>query len=182
MRSRINLLLHPIRMRIIQWILTQQESTTAEISSALPDIPQATLYRHINKLLEAEAIKVTRENQIRGTLEKVFSLNIEKGQIKPLANIETPQEHFEAFFSFLMMLLGDFQEILKESSTGLKEKGVMYRQSNVFLSDEELMELAGKIQEILLEKTTNKPIPGRKLRTITSIILPKPESSGDSKS
>ncbi len=181
MRSKVNFILHPIRMRIIQWILTQQETTAAEISSALPDVPQATLYRHINKLLEAEAIKVIRENQTRGTVEKVISLNIKQGQIKPLADIETPQEHFEAFFSFLMILLGDFQDVLKENSTSLKEKGVMYRQSKVFLNDEELIEIAGKIQEILLEKTTNQPLPGRKLRTITSIILPKPEGAGNSK-
>jgi DNA-binding transcriptional ArsR family regulator len=56
--------------------LDGKEMTAGEMAEKLQDIPQASLYRHINALLkEEEILTVVSENRIRGTLEKVFSLS-----------------------------------------------------------------------------------------------------------
>ena len=47
-----DLLLHPVRMRILL-SLAGHELTSREISSRLPDVAHATLYRHIGKLEKA---------------------------------------------------------------------------------------------------------------------------------
>ena len=49
------------RQRIIQVIMIKKEATSAEIGEELPDIPRASLYRHIKVLLDAEIITVVKE-------------------------------------------------------------------------------------------------------------------------
>ena len=41
------------RQRIMQVIMIKKEATSAEIGEELPDIPRASLYRHIKVLLDA---------------------------------------------------------------------------------------------------------------------------------
>ena len=73
-QSKMKLILHPVRMKIIQSLLNGKNMTVQQLSQRAKDVPQATLYRHLNKLLEAELIQVVQENQIRGTVEKVYAL------------------------------------------------------------------------------------------------------------
>ena len=52
MNERISeLVLHPLRMGIIMAIAGRQ-MTTQQLAAVLGDVPQATLYRHINRLSE----------------------------------------------------------------------------------------------------------------------------------
>ena len=44
------------RQRILQVIMVKKEATSAEIREELPDVPRASLYRHIKVLLDADAI------------------------------------------------------------------------------------------------------------------------------
>ncbi len=43
----------------------------------MPDVPSASLYRHIKILNDSAFIIVVEENRIRGTVENVYSLNRE---------------------------------------------------------------------------------------------------------
>ena len=54
--SKISILLNPIRMKIIQTLLVGQRLTVQQMNERLPDVPPATMYRHLNKLLGAELI------------------------------------------------------------------------------------------------------------------------------
>ena len=45
------------------------------IRKALPDIPIASLYRHIKILADSSILMVVGENRIRGTVESVYQLN-----------------------------------------------------------------------------------------------------------
>jgi len=51
--------------------------TTLELCKAIPEIPRATLYRHINVLLEAGLIKVVEERKVRGSYERTFAFDKE---------------------------------------------------------------------------------------------------------
>ena len=72
--TKPDLILHPLRMRIIMTIAGKQ-MTAQNLAAALPDIAQATLYRHINKLAQGGVLAVIEERPVRGTMEKVYSLS-----------------------------------------------------------------------------------------------------------
>lgn len=68
-----DVVLHPIRMRVVL-ALGSGELTTREIQAWMPDVPQATLYRAINRLLEAKRIEVAQHRKRGGATERVYRL------------------------------------------------------------------------------------------------------------
>jgi DNA-binding transcriptional ArsR family regulator len=161
-------------MRIIQTLVTKKELSTQEISQYLPDVPQATLYRHLHTLVHAHIIKTVHELKKRGTMERIYALN-NSGSIitKDDLNLIHREEHFQYFFSFLMNLLTDYDAYLKRDHIQMEKDGVSYRQAHLFLSDEELQGLMQSISELIVKHIDNTPTQERTLRSISHIVIPK---------
>ena len=64
---------HPVRLRIIQQV-GGRRLTTAQLREALPEVTQATLYRHVGALLEAGFLAVVDERRVRGAVERTLAL------------------------------------------------------------------------------------------------------------
>lgn len=174
LKKKLDVVMHPIRMRIIQTLITKKGLSTQQISEYLPDVPQATLYRHLNKLVHADIIKPIQENKIRGAVEKIYALsddgvNLTEEDVDKISR----EEHFQYFFSFLTNLMGDFDDYLKRDYIDINKDGVTYRQANIYLSDQELQNLMEAISKLILNQIDNKPTKGRKLINISNIIIPK---------
>ena len=69
------IVMNPVRQRIIQYFLIHETGTVKEVRKALPDIPSASLYRHVKILTDNSMITVVGENRIRGTVESIYQLN-----------------------------------------------------------------------------------------------------------
>jgi DNA-binding MarR family transcriptional regulator len=69
-----NVLLHPYRFLIVA-ALGEKDASTRELQRDLPNIPQATLYRNIQKLEETKIIKRVSEKKVRGAIEVTYGLN-----------------------------------------------------------------------------------------------------------
>ena len=67
--------MNPARLRTFQYFLLHETGTVKEIRKALPDIPSASLYRHIKILADSSILMVVGENRICGTVESVYQLN-----------------------------------------------------------------------------------------------------------
>jgi len=50
MKDINEIMLNPVRMRIIQELAVKQSTTTTELCEKISDIPRTTLYRHIKIL------------------------------------------------------------------------------------------------------------------------------------
>lgn len=169
----IECMLHPIRMRIIQEIMKREQTTTKELGEAFLDIPQATLYRNINKLLKDNIIKVTSENKIRGVMEKVYEININPYEkIGEILETNDKEELLKVFFNFNMSLLGDFQSFLEDEEVDLLKDIFGFRSYMAYLTDEEAIELMTEIRESIHKRVDNKKLAGRKLKKLSTIIVP----------
>ena len=62
------IVMNPVRQRIFQYLLLHETGTVKEIRKALPDVPGASLYRHMKLLTEHGILTVVGENRIRGTV------------------------------------------------------------------------------------------------------------------
>ena len=69
------IVMNPVRQRIFQYLLLHETGTVKEIRKALPDVPGASLYRHMKLLTESGILTVVGENRIRSTVESIYSLN-----------------------------------------------------------------------------------------------------------
>lgn len=168
-----NILLHPVRMRIIQ-ALIGGESTAQQIGDALPEVPQATLYRHLSKLLSAGAIAVREERQVRGAVEKVYGLpNDLDDNVSSEMETAPKESQFKFIFMYMMNLLGEFERYIGQETINMKEDGLGFRRASVYATNEEYGEYVQTCSEAMHMLLENKPAPGRTLRTIASMAIPQ---------
>ena len=76
-KTGADVILHPVRMRIIS-TLFKRRLTTQQIGRALPEVAQATLYRHLSRLMQAGVVAVVALRPVRGVTEKVYALAEDK--------------------------------------------------------------------------------------------------------
>lgn len=173
-----DLLLHPVRLRILQAFLGDRSLTTAQLQTELPDVPPASLYRHVAKLVGAGVLAVLDERRVRGALERTYALQTSQATVKAedLANLSA-EEHRNMFFTFLAGIIRDFDLYLERGDIDLVRDGVSYRLSGIWLTPAEARKLARELNEILLAASKNPPKRGRKRRYFASIVLPAPEEN-----
>jgi DNA-binding transcriptional ArsR family regulator len=170
--SKIKVILHPVRMKIIQALINGKEMTVQELSKWAKDVPQATLYRHLNKLLDAGFIRVVQENPIRGAVEKVYALKETDVHSQEDFLKLTKEEHLELFLTFTTQLMSLYESYLSQEKVDLVKDGVSYTMANLNLTDQEYMELLQGIGTLIQSALTNEPTPDRKPRNIATIIIP----------
>ncbi|MYU09985.1 helix-turn-helix domain-containing protein [Streptomyces sp. SID8361] len=68
-------------MRILQTLVGADELTTAQLRDRLPDVPPATMYRHIATLTQAGILEVIHERQVRGTVERSYRVRQDKAVV-----------------------------------------------------------------------------------------------------
>jgi len=171
--SKAKLILHPVRMKIVQTLIGNKEYTVQQIATRLTDVPQATLYRHLNKLLEAEVLKVVKENQIRGTVEKIYALNEHEVSNKSDLTKLSKDEHLNLFLTFMTHLLGQYESYLNQENIDLIKDGVSYRQAMVYLTDQELQEFMQELSQVYKKVIDNEPSNDRKARHLSTIFIPE---------
>ena len=75
------LLLHPVRLRIVQAFLGEGELTTADLRARLTDVSPATLYRQVATLAAGGVLEVAAERRVRGAVERTYRLRPERAAV-----------------------------------------------------------------------------------------------------
>lgn len=80
MINKAEILMHPVRIKITQALMRNRENglTPLEMLKVIKDVPQATLYRHIQVLLDSGVIRIVKEKKVRSVSEKYYVLNEEE--------------------------------------------------------------------------------------------------------
>ncbi|WP_040950180.1 helix-turn-helix domain-containing protein [Gorillibacterium massiliense] len=173
-RSRADALLHPVRMKIIQAFITGGMQTPLQLAEFMGNIPQATMYRHLNQLVNAGILEVVAERKNRGTIEKVYTLAPNGSDLQVNDYTETSADvHMEMFQKFVGLLIGDFGSYLDQEHYHLLQDGVSFRQVQLNLNDEEYSDLLQTIREQMQKYAGNQPGDGRRLRKISTIVTPE---------
>ncbi|MBS4201025.1 helix-turn-helix domain-containing protein [Bacillus sp. FJAT-49732] len=169
--SKADVILHPVRMRIIQTLINGRKLTVQQIGEKLHDIPQATLYRHLNKLLQAKVIEVVEENPIRGAVEKVYALPEQAGSISPEEISKwTKEEHMDSFMKFISVVLADFERYVSQKEFDMQKDGAGYRQISFYATDEEYLEFLQTLSSAAVKLLQNEEGENRRKRTFTTIV------------
>lgn len=156
--------MNPVRQRIIQYLLVHEKGTVKEIKGSLPDIPSASLYRHIKVLNDNEVIVVTQENKIRGTVEKVYQFN--------QAALETDDESGTAVQMSLLSLCAAFAKYFSGGHADPRKDLLMLSGCTLTLTDEEFMQFLTELNEVTTKYMTKPVTQTSVLRKITFISSP----------
>ena len=167
-----DLLLHPVRLRIIQAFLGDRALTTGELRAELPDVSPASLYRHVAMLVGAGVLSVAAERRVRGAIERTYVLRVAAAMIN-LDEVErmSHEDHRQAFIAFVAGLLGDFDRYLARDNVDVLRDGVGYRIAGLWLDEAENAELARELTRVIQPRLANGPRPGRRRRILGTVML-----------
>jgi DNA-binding transcriptional ArsR family regulator len=168
-----DLLLHPVRMRILQALFDTDPLTTAQLRERLPDIAPATMYRHIAVLTDAHVLEVVGEKRVRGTVERSYRVRPANAVIAPDARAAmTREDHQRAFTTFSASLMGDFDRYLAREDADPVADGVVYRQAAVWLTDEEFAVMTEEIERAVVSRIGPTAGDGRTRRIVSLVVVP----------
>ena len=172
------LLLHPVRLRIVQAFLGDRALTTSQLRQELEDVPSASLYRHVARLVDAGVLSVVAQRRVRGAVERTYVLrpSADSISVDHLATMSA-DEHRQMFFAFLAGLIGDFDRYLAREEMDLLKDGVSYRLFALWLDDNEVAELARDWIRVFQPRLVNAPSPGRTRRIVATVTLPGAEGA-----
>jgi uncharacterized protein len=175
-----DLLLHPVRLRIVQAFLGDRALTTSTLNAELADVPAASLYRHVARLVNAGVLAVVAERRVRGALERTYVLRVSAASIglDEVAQMSA-DEHRQAFMAFIAGLLGDFDRYLARGDIDPLRDGASYRLAGLWLDDAELAELLREVQRVFQPRLANPPAPGRRRRILGTVLLPGEDAPSD---
>jgi DNA-binding transcriptional ArsR family regulator len=170
----VELLLHPVRLRIVH-ALSGRTVTTAGLCARLPDVSQATVYRHVALLAEAGIIEVAGEQRVRGFVERSYRLRRDRAVIDArTAAAATTEDHRRAFATAAAVLLAEFGSYLDGDPDPASDL-VGYRQHAIWLTPAEREKLIAGLREAILPVLANEPSPDRAPHLLSPILFPMNE-------
>lgn len=176
-QTKSDLLLHPVRMRLVTELAGRQ-MTPGQLAAALPDVPQATLYRQINRLLEGGVFEVVAEQVVNGATERTYAV-VGGGDRLSLDERQaiTPDQHVRYFSTFAAVLIDTFTRYVQQADPAkLAEDGLSYNRAVIYLSDAERESFQTQIIQLVGQVMANQPTPERKRYTLASVTIPEERS------
>lgn len=148
-KTRADLIIHPVRLRVLQE-LAKAPRTAAELQQRLPDVPQASLYRHLGRLVQGEVLQVLDEHRERGPRERRYLLPEGAGFLGALEMAEATIEDYRRYFrAYLSAQLASFERYLATPAPVPPEDGLGFRLVPVYVSREELVSLYRELTRLL---------------------------------
>lgn len=168
-----DLFMHPVRMRIVEAFLGGRRLTTADLHAELPEVPPASLYRHLTRLIDAGVLDVVAERKVRGTIERTYEKhgrqNVSRDELAQMSR----EDLRRAFLAYVVALLADIDRYLGREEVELRRGGATFRIAGLWLTDDELSELAAGFARLLEPYLGRSATPDRTLRILRTIVLPR---------
>jgi DNA-binding transcriptional ArsR family regulator len=169
----LELLLHPVRMRIVHAMSGGHTRTTSELSARLPDVSKATVYRHVSLLAEAGLLEVAGERRVHGAVERRYRLNRTRAVIdQDAAASMSLDDHRHGFAAAMAALVAEFNAYLDREHADPTADSVSYRQFPLWLTQHELADLISELRSAIMSKINNQPTPDRSPHLLSTILFP----------
>ena len=169
MKEINEIILNPVRMRIIQELAVRQSMTSMELCDKISDVPRTTMYRHINTLLDNDILSVISEKKIRGSLERTFVLNV--GEITKHNTLEKASQNALAF---MMNRYTRFHSYFSGERPDPAKDKIFLNNTIMMMNDNEFDLFLSELRGLLI-KYNFEAQDGRKARDISIISAPVEE-------
>jgi len=167
------LLLHPVRLRVIHALAGERERTIGELYARLPEASKVTVYRHVALLTEGGFLEVAGEHRVRGAVERRYRLRQDRPSIdSEAAAAMSLDDHRRGFAVAMVVLIAEFNAYLDRQGADPTADAVSYRQGTLWLSPDELSQILNELLAVLQPALGNQPAPGRAPYLLSPILFP----------
>jgi DNA-binding transcriptional ArsR family regulator len=168
-----DLLLHPVRLRIVHAMSGGRTRTTSDLCASLPDVSKATVYRHVALLAEGGLLEIAGEHRVHGAVERHYRLHRARAVIdRDAAASMSLEEHRRGFAAAMAGLVAEFNNYLDREHADPTADLVGYRQIPLWLTQDEVAELITEVRRSIESKMNNTPARDRSLHLLSPILFP----------
>jgi DNA-binding transcriptional ArsR family regulator len=172
------LLVHPVRLRIIHAMSGGRAMTTSQLCQRIPDVSKATVYRHVSLLADGGILTVDGEQRVHGAVERHYRLHRARAVIDAdTAASASLDDHRHAFAAAMASLSAEFNAYLDRDQADPTADLVGYRQHAIWLSPAERADLIEKMRAAIMPHIGHAPSPERQQHLLSPILFPIDEPS-----
>lgn|SRR6185312_13671874 len=173
----LELLVHPVRLRIVHAMRGDRTLTTARLCALIPNVSKATVYRHVEALAAGGLLEVAEEHRVRGAVERAYRLRADRAALgAEVSQAMTPQARRDAyrraFAIATAVLAAEFDAYLDDEDADPVADLVGFRQHAVWLDPDELRSLITELQAVIAPRLGNKPEGARSRYLLSPIHFP----------
>ena len=177
------LMLHPVRLRIVHATFDGRPFTTTDLLERMPDVSKATMYRQVALLVDNGLIGVEGEERKGGAVERHYRLHPSRAIIDAdAAAAMSNDDHRRGFGASLATLLAEFSSYLDTDDADPTTDMVSYRQVPVWLSADEKRALYDRLLETIRPYLSHEASPDRRRHLLAAILFPTHGNPGHRRS
>ena len=167
MEKIIKILTDPVANNLIQLIRVEGRLTISEILKKAEGIPRATVYRKIDRMLEAGIIEVVDTNKVRGQTENIYSIKTIYVNAP-----ESSEDGMKMMTAMLLRLYGLCDVYFKREDADVERDKLFAFNYAIRLSDEDFSLMLGEMYGVV-DRYQRKEVSGAaKLRNIYLMSMP----------
>jgi len=164
---------NPIKNNLLLEVITQGKTTAKVLAEKNKNIPQATLYRYLNKMVSDGVLSVVEERKVRNVTEKVYASAIDfAADVEKMLAENSGETYFSMFQQFTVGLLNEFKAYSEQDDIDILNDGSGFRVTPFCATYDELKELSAKIQELVAPYADRDATPECKARSLAVIFTP----------
>lgn len=174
----LDLLLHPVRLRIVHAMSGGRLRTTNELCLELADVPRTSVYRHVGILAESGVLEVADEHRVHGAVERRYLLRRDHAVIdREAAATMTNEDHRRTFALAMGVLLTEFNAYLDRPGADPVADSLGYTQFVLWLTDRERARLINHVIAAISAVRDNDASADRKPYLLSPILIPAEPSA-----
>ena len=168
-----DLLLHPVRLRIVHATFDGRPFTTTELLERMPDVSKATMYRQVALLVDNGLIGIDGEERKGGAVERRYRLQPSRAIIDAdTAAAMSNDDHRRGFGASLATLLAEFGSYLDQEDADPTADMVSYRQVPIWLTSDEKRALYDRLLEAIRPYLSHDATPARRRHLRAGLVRP----------
>ncbi|MFQ6391187.1 transcriptional regulator [Priestia aryabhattai] len=180
MSTKVEILMHPVRIKICQALMRNRENglTPLEMVKILKDVPQATLYRHLQIMFDSGIVCVIKEKKVKSVSEKYYAINEEEAKIDGSEWRElSSKEKLDYISYYQLSLMTQYQSYLKKlGEQNSQEDGATFSVVELQIDEEHFTQFQNELNELMTKYYHNQSKGNEKeapIRTIAITIIPE---------
>lgn len=168
MEKLLKVLTDPVSNKILQMIRVKKQAAISDILAENPNVPRATLYRKIEKMLDVGAIYVVQTRKVRGQTENIYA-------IKDIyINSSKSDDGMKIVTMSLMQIIGLYDRYFQSKNADVERDKLFLLNYAVELSDGDFSEMMKEILGVV-DKYRQKQSENARLRNMYFISAPEGE-------
>ncbi len=171
-KEEVDLILHPLRYRLLQ-TLQGKQLTTQQIAEEMHGYPVSSIYRHLKTLLDAGLVQIVETRKVKGVDEKVYTsgerLTVTEDEFSQYSR-DDHQRYFASFLSYLLRRFSDY--VSEDIDLDMLADQTGFTEMMFYATQADLDQLGATLNQELIRLSAQEKTPQRQRQLFSVITFP----------